>query len=64
MLTNPQTGAVLATTDDLAIPPLSFSNGLKFDADGYLVITTTNAIESWNNGLPFDYQGSLCVSIE
>ena len=44
-----------------AVPPLLFQNGLKFDADGRIVVTTTNPIASWNNGLAFDVDGNLCV---
>lgn len=54
----------LQTVDSLnAVPPFSWSNGLKFDSGSRVVVTTTNPVVSWNNGLPFDSEGALCVTL-
>lgn len=53
----------LPTVDVLAAtPPLIFSKGLLSDADGRLVVTTTEPVAHFQNGLPFAADGALCVT--
>ena len=51
-------------TVDLAVATLPFiaQGGLLFDAEGRLIVTSTNPVATFLNGLPMDAEGALCVS--
>lgn len=55
-------GRVLTVTAPLAVGPYNWLNGLRFDAQGRLVVTTVNPVFNTQNGLPFDSLGNLCVT--
>jgi hypothetical protein len=43
-------------------PAGSGGNGLRFDANGRLVVNSVAAIDHWENGLPFCADGALAVA--
>ena len=51
-------------TVDLTVATLPFiaQGGLLFDAEGRLIITSTNPIAVVLSGLPFDAAGALCTT--
>jgi len=53
---------VQTVIDVLATPPYTFLAGLKYDALGRLVVTSTEPVSNYQNGLPMAADGSLCVS--
>ena len=42
--------------------PFIWSNGLKYDSAGRIVVTTTEPVANFSNGLPRSLAGDLCVT--